>query len=131
MEWVVKDKSSCKSQYDAELMLSKTVTKGRNIICFRFRKNSYYKIIADSEPFAVIAKVGSKIYFKKADSKTGFKLRDIGFGQKYLRVPESKKFSVSDSECGEFNLKYDRNENLVYIDTEFKLSQDMSWQGRD
>jgi len=131
MEWITKEKAHAKSQYDGEIMLYKTVTKGRHIICFRFRKNSFYKVIRDGEPFAVVAKVGSRIYFKSATSNTGYKMRTIGPDQRYLRVPESKRFEIPDDALGEYNLMYDKDEGLIYIDEYAKLKREIAWERKE
>lgn len=130
MEWVVKEKNYTKAQFDSEVMISNTVAGGKKIICFRFRKNSFYKIIKNSD-FVMVGREGNKIYFKETTGDQGFKMREIAENQRYLRIPSSKKFFITDDEIGEYNLKFDAELKLCYINLDAKLTRDVSWLRKD
>ena len=128
MEWIEKERSYNTSKFDGEVIVS-LLKKGRKTVTgFKFRKNSANKIVKSDSSAIVVAKDGSRIYFKEEDSSRGFKVRYQGKGIRYAYIP--KKLVELDN-VGEYNLIFDKETVLVYIDLNRKLEKSLDWFGKE
>ena len=128
MEWIEKSRSYTKARFDSEVVVSTTMIDWKKQVCFRFRKNSAHKLFSN-EPFLVVARDGNKIYFKEASPITGYKLQETGPDSRYLRLFSDKL--IKDEECGEFNLEFDRELGLCFINLDRKLTKELNWFGKE
>ena len=129
MEWVQKTNAYNKAMFDSEIMISKIETKGNNArVFFKFMKNSIYKIVK-TQDFITLARDKSRIYFKETDPCYGFKIADYGYKTKCFKVREDL-FPIKNDELGEYNLEYDTQLGLHYIDINRKLKKELDWKGR-
>lgn len=124
MEWIEKTRSYNKARFDSEVLVSTTIVNYKKQVCFKFRKNSAHKLFSN-EPYLVVARDGSKIYFKEATPVSGYKLQEVGPDSRYMRLFSEKL--ISDSECGEFNLEYDRELGLCFINLDRKVTKELDW----
>lgn len=127
IEWIEKERRYNRTNFDGEVIISH-VKRGHNkyATCIKFRKNSFFKIAKDEESI-VLARDNAKIYFKEAGARNGFKLRDFGDQAKMVIIP---KQIVSNSECGEYNLEFDSDLMLHYINLYKKLEKELNWEER-
>lgn len=131
MEWIENTKSKTHTEFDSEVIVYQILKKKeKNFykVVFKFLKNSAYKIVPDGE-YIVLAKDGSRIYFKQCKSQHGFKLMSSGATVKYFEVKTSV-LNLDESVFGEYNLEYDSSLGLHYIDFNRKFSQELSWKGK-
>lgn len=129
MDWIQKDKTYSKSEFDSEVMITRQqYKKGCDRFFFKFMKNSIYKIMKNYQ-YITLAKQGRRIYFKEINSKFGFKVSDYGDSSKCFKVVE-KLLSLSNEDLGEYNLEYDSELGLHYIDFNRKLKKELDWKGR-
>lgn len=128
MEWIQKERTYNKSKFDGEVIVS-LIKRGKAInTCFKFRKNSFHKIVKEGGECIVLARDGSRIYFREEPSNLGFKLRTCGENSRFVYIP---KKLVSETEVGEYNLKFDRDAMLCYIDIDCKLEKELTWFGKE
>lgn len=125
MDWLENNRSQNRTLFDGEVILQK-MKDGR--IQFKFRKNSYHKIISNEE-YLILAKDNDKIYFKESDAQRGFHLLDWGINTKYFQLKPEKLPLVTDN-FGEYNLEFDTKLGLHYISLNRKLEKTLSWEGR-
>lgn len=128
MEWLGKSHSQNRTQFDGEVVLSVDKHLNAPLLQFKFRKNSYYKIINNCEAM-VIAKDGNNIYFKEAEPNKGFKLCKWGVSSKIFKV-RLDRFPVDVDKLGEYNLEFDSKLGLHYICLSRKLEKALSWEGK-
>ena len=120
MEWIEKERSYNTSKFDGEVILSLLKRGRKTITGFKFRKNSTCKIVKSDSFAIVVAKDGSRIYFKEESSNRGFKVRYQGKDIRYCYIP---KKLVDESEIGEYNLMFDKENMLVYIELNRKIEK--------
>lgn len=92
-----------------------TVSPKSKIIRFSFRNNCEKKITKDL--YAVIGIADNKVFFKESDMYNGLKFTQTGKTKnKYLRVNNDEFFYQLKSFSGEYELFFDKTNNLYYID---------------
>lgn len=128
LNWLEKDYSQQRTQFDCDVVISLERRKGLPMLLFRFRKNSIYKIISNEE-FIVIAKDGPNIYFKESDSKKGFKVGNYSPSIKSIKIKHSR-FPLKEEDLGEYNIEFDTKLGLHYICLRRKLEKQLNWEGR-
>lgn len=122
MDWVTKGKASGNQlRGDVVLSLVNDDKKSPNI---RFVKESWKKITKND--YFTFAIDGSRLYFKQEEPRYGFKLsgkeNSLSKGTKLL----PNKLKLTDLECGEYRLEWDRDLRLNYIDFKHKLDK-LDW----
>lgn len=130
MEWFGKEKSQNRTEFDGEVVLhterrSKT---DKNMLLFKFRKNSIHKIAVDCE-YVVIARDGNRIYFKESDKTRGFKVGDYCMNTKSFKV-DMTRFPIPEKYLGEYNLEFDSKLGLHFICLDRKLEKTLNWEGK-
>ena len=130
MEWLEKDKSQNRTEFDGEVVLNteRRTNSDKRMLLFKFRKNSIHKIAVDCQ-YVVIAKDGNKIYFKESDKKRGFKIGNYCMNTKSFKV-DLRKFPIDDEYFGEYNLEFDTKLGLHYICLNRKLEKQLIWEGK-
>ncbi len=127
MEWLEKDYSQQRTQFDCDVVVTIERRKEATMLLFKFRKNSIYKIVSNEE-FLTLAKDGVNIYFKASDAKRGFKIGSWSEHVKSIKLKYSK-LPLTDEELGEYNLEYDSRLGLHYICLKRKLEKSLKWEG--
>lgn len=128
MEWLEKTRSQNRTEFDDDIILSYERRANQNMIAFRFRKNSVYKVISNEE-YIVIAKDGSNIYFKGSDAKHGFKICNWSPSTKVFKI-KADRLQLTDENLGEYNLEFDSKLGLCYINLHRKLEKSLFWEGK-
>ena len=128
MEWLERDKSQNRTEFDGEVILQLEDYKGKKRVQFKFRKNSANKILGNDD-YVVVARDGDCIYFKESDKKKGFKLSAYGVGTRIFKVLQ-ERFPLSEKQMGEYNLEFDSRFGLHYISLRRKLEKTLSWEGK-
>ena len=125
MDWLENTRGQYKTEFDGEVIVQRMKDKR---IQFKFRKNSFHKIISGEE-FLILAKDNDKIYFKESNRQKGFHLLDWGINTKYFQL-KPEKLPLRDDDFGEYNLEFDTKLGLHYICLNRKLEKTLSWEGR-
>lgn len=128
MEWLEKDHAQNRTQFDGEVVLTVDKHLKSPLLQFKFRKNSFYKIVDNSDSM-VIARDGNRIYFKESDSSRGFKLCKWSVGSKIIKV-RLDRFPIDSDKLGEYNLEFDTKLGLHYICLNRKLEKTLSWESK-
>ena len=124
MEWIENGRHQYRTKFDGEVVIK---AERDNKVLFKFRKNSFYKILEDNE-YIVVAREGEKIYFKGSDSKRGFKLGKYGENTRTFKIKRDA-LKLTDDLLGEYNLDYNSELGLCYINLYKKLEKELSWRG--
>lgn len=90
-------------------------------VAFRFYENAHKKICANSEYMVyAIDESTQRIYFKESNAIEGYKVSNTNFRNSEI-TSKTVSAAVSDIDfwngcIGDYNLLYDRNEKLYYIE---------------
>ena len=131
MKWVEKNHCCTKNVFDSELIITKSSTGTKNHtmkVVFRFMKNSFWKICRE-QMYILVAKEGTRYYFKESTPNRGWKLSGYSDTSKLFRVDE-ELLPFDDKDLGEYNLEYDSEVGLHFIDTKRRLVKNVDWVGR-
>lgn len=128
MEWLEKEHSQNRTQFDSELVITLEKREEGDMLVFKFRKNSVYKIISNEE-YVVVAKDGNNIYFKESNSKHGFKIGNYTPSIKSFKI-RADKLNLKEENLGEYNLEFDSKLGLHYICLYRKLEKSLSWENK-
>ncbi len=129
MEWLEREKSQNRSEFDGDVILQFEQVKDIVRLQFKFRKNSAYKIVSKEE-YIIVARDKNKIYFKEATSKNGYHLSNAGLNTKIFKVLLTR-FPVRKEDLGEYNIEFDSDLGLHYICLDRKLEKTLVWNGRN
>lgn len=125
MDWIVKNHSKTTTSFDPQVVVSKANVNSKPNVCFRFRKNCHERIVG-SNPYVIIAREGTRIYFKESSPRYGWKLSHSASKTYFFKLHE-KQFPFNENDYGEYNLEYDSKVGLYYIDTEHRLTDALNW----
>lgn len=123
LNWVGKKRThrTLDTAGDVTLAISQDNTKNKRTSVIAFKHRSYSKIT--STGYMVFAVVGTRLYFKSDTSSVGYKLSTFNKDKSschvkvdYASLPLDVKLEV-----GNYNLEWDRNLGLYYIDVLKKL----------
>lgn len=116
-EWI----TNRKTPIDADVSITMVKAgKNREQMSFRFRNNSYLKIT--NNLYIVYAVHGNRIYFTASDKQKGFRL-SFEHGKFETGVFKNKPNIKTDMSrfIGDYDLLYDRELQLCYIDPNKKI----------
>lgn len=91
---------------------------------FSFSPKAATMIVGQGE-FIVVGtddKKPDRIYFAKANSLTGYKLSAVGRSDRRAFSPNTVKNITPTAFIGYYNLRYDKDAQLFYIDKNFKIT---------
>ena len=110
MEWISKNYKTTPAKR-SEVMVTVTKDGDKKVTNFTFYNGSEKKI--GSTGYLVYALTATRVYFKAADIKTGFKLynkTENSISTRFKIIRNLTKF------IGDYNLLFDNNEGCWYID---------------
>ena len=126
MEWIGKEHSCGRTQFDSELVISLEKRDSGSMFVFKFRKNSIFKILSNNH-YIMIGKDGDNLYFKETESRLGFRVGNYTDNIKAFKV-RAEKLNLKEENLGEYNLEFDSKLMLQYINFNRKLEKQISWE---
>ena len=110
--WMTKSKSAANRESAADITISRTKTKnGQKQSSITFRNNCFLKFAVGD--YMVFAVTKTRVYFKEADAKEGFKLskKHEFASTRYMRTALDLSEYI-----GDYSLSYDGRLKVHYID---------------
>lgn len=122
MEWINKSKTR-NGNFKGQVVIK--LTRDEKAFSIRFMKSSYKKITNNN--YIVCGLEQSRLYFKQEDPRLGYKLsqNDQDDTARFFKILV-KNINFNKIDCGEYNLEYDADLRLWYIDTKHKLDK-VNW----
>ena len=120
MNWVSKSKArGSVGDFDVSLTFGKkkSTDKEPKLLCMTLR-NEAEKLFADDNEYIQICIHKNRMFFRQADSKTGYKLYDnktVHSKNRYVKFP---LHDVMKAFVGDYDMKYDDFLELYYIEKE-------------
>ena len=99
-------------------------SKNERRVSITFRNNTERLITLEKEAYAIVAILGRRLYFKRSTIVEGFKIagnKSNSSHNKYMYISENNSeelFKFVDAHKGDYNLRYDDDRNLHYIEIE-------------
>ena len=116
LKFVIKQRGHKHTNLDVDLSIT-LINKG-NAAALSFSQKAF--TILGGE-FVIAAKLGSRIFFKPADERHGFKLCGRKAGSRSMvRIP-AKQIGITPDWIGYYNLLWDRERELFYIANDHEL----------
>ncbi len=115
--WMTKSKGAVNRGSAADITISRTKAKnGRKQSSITFRNNCFLKFAVGD--YIVFAVTKTRVYFKEADAKEGFKLskKNEPDSSRYMRTALDLSEYI-----GDYSLSYDGHLNAHYIDITEKI----------
>ena len=111
MEWFTKSRQKNTNQ-DCDISVS--INKDGKT-CITFKNSSYLKITTTGH--LIVGKENNKLYFGGSDRYEGFKLTTFNQAKTTCHV----KITGLDFVIGDYNLEFDKDQALYYIDSDRRL----------
>ena len=124
LNWLGKCRSYGGKKIDCDVILSTSYdsSKKKETSVISFRNRSHAKIT--QKEHMVFAVLGTKLYFKEASVREGYKLTTFNKDKSSCHIKiDSRVVKITDLEAGEYMLEWDKHVECYYVDINNKLNK--------